>query len=150
MSNFNRIQGGMTKRIIEQSAFDILELARQKAEQEFNSYITPEHVLFQIEASGLLTRVLCDNHLSPYYFRDRLNLFLGSLKPTNATDTSSVQIADNLRFAIDSACDFADLRGDNVITIPHLLVGIAGLKDSLAGYLLSNNSAILERLGQVR
>ena len=131
------------KRIIEQSAFDVLELARHKAEQHFNTYITPEHVLFQIEASGHLSGVLYDNHMSPSYFRDRLNLFLNSLKSKEFTVDNPIQVADNLRFAIDSAFDYADLQGDKVITVPHLLVGIAGLKDSLAGYLLSNNAVIL-------
>lgn len=131
------------KRIIEQSAFDVLELARLKAEQLLNTYITPEHVLFQIEASGHLSGVLNDNNMSPSYFRDRLNLFLNSLKSTEPTVDNLIQVADNLRFAIDSAFDYADLQGDKVITVPHLLVGIAGLKDSLAGYLLSNNATIL-------
>lgn len=54
-----------------------------------------------------------------------------------------VQMADSLRFAIISAFDIADLQGDEIITVPHLLVGITKLKDSLAGYLLLNNPAIL-------
>lgn len=131
------------KRIIEQSAFDVLEMARHKAEKYLNTYITPEHVLFQIEASGFLSRVLNENHMSPSYFRDRLDLFLNSLKSTESTDNHSIQLADNLRFALDSAFDFADIQGDSVITVPHLLVGIAGLRDSLAGYLLSTNATIL-------
>ena len=138
----------LQKRIIEQSAFDVLEKARQKAERHSNAYITPEHVLFQIEASGLLSEVLCDNHMSPSYFRERLHLFLSSLRSVDLTDSSSIQVADNLRFAIDSAFNFADIRGENIITIPHLLVGIAELKDSLAGYLLSNNSTIVHRLSR--
>ena len=52
-------------------------------------------------------------------------------------------MADSLRFAIISAFDIADLQGDEIITVPHLLVGITKLKDSLAGYLLLNNPAIL-------
>lgn len=134
------------KRIIEQSAFDVLELARHKAEKHFNTYITPEHVLFQIEASGHLSGVLYENHMSPSYFRDRLYLFLNSLKSTESATDNSIQVADNLRFAIDSAFDYADLQGDMVISVPHLLVGIAGLKDSLAGYLLSINAKILHSM----
>lgn len=131
------------KRIIEQSAFDVLELARLKAEQLFNTYITPEHVLFQIEALGFLSGVLDENHMPPSYFRDRLNLFLNSLKSNELTDCHSIQVADNLRFALESAFCFAGLKGDKVITVSHLLVGMAGLKDSLAGNLLSNNATIL-------
>lgn len=134
------------RKIIEQSAFDVLEMARHSAEQHLNTYVTPEHVLFQVEASGLLLRVLNDNQMSPFYFRDRLNLFLNSLKSKQPADDHPIQVADNLRFAIDSAFSFADVQGENIITITHLLVGIAGLKDSLAGYLLSNNTEILHGL----
>ena len=133
----------LKKRSIDQSAFDILEMARYKAEIHLNRYITPEHVLFQIEASGFLSRVLNDNHMSSFYFRDRLNPFIDSLKSSDSEAKHMVQMADSLRFAIISAFDIADLQGDEIITVPHLLVGITKLKDSLAGYLLLTNPAIL-------
>lgn len=134
------------KRIIEQSTFDILEMARNKAEKESNIYVTPEHVLYQIEASGFLSDVLMANRLSSFFFRERLNSFLNSLQSANVSNIYPIKVSDNLRLAIDYAFNFADLQGDSIIKVPHLLFGIAQLKDSLAGYLLTNNSTILKEL----
>lgn len=134
-------------RTITRSAFEVLEKARQDAELYLNPYVTPEHVLFQMESTGALHQVQGYNALAPFYFRERLGLFISSLDSVELTCEYAPKISDNLRFAIESAIDEAEKEGGRPVGVPQLLYGIACLKDSLAGFLLRNHPEVLHGLG---
>ena len=131
-------------RTITRSAYDVLELARQDAEMYLNPYVTPEHVLFQVESSGIFKHILEQNSMNPFFFRERLGLFLSSLSSVQLTPEYAPRISDSLRFAIEMAIEDVAAGNDNPIGVPQLLIGISQLKDSLAGYLLRKYPEVIQ------
>jgi len=127
-------------RTITPSAFEVLKKAQQDAEVYMNPYVTPEHVLFQMEESGILRHSLEMASLSQVYFRERLGLFLSML----ACDEhgQQLEVSSILGRALEAAADIAasDLCP---VDIPHLLIGISEQADSLAGYLLRKNPEVI-------
>ena len=145
------IKGKMLhERTITQSAFDVLESAKKDAEKSHNPYVTPEHVLFQIEASGLLKDYLESSGKNQSYFRDRLRFFFSSLGAMRATEPESAEISQSLRRVLESAIVIANEEEEVPVGIPHLLMGIAQQPDSLAGYLLRNNPEVLKGFGVIQ
>lgn len=134
-------------RTITRSAYDVLELARQDAEMYLNPYVTPEHVLFQVESSGIFKHILEHNSMNPFFFRERLGLFLSSLSSVQLTPEYAPRISDSLRFAIEMAIEDVAAGNDNPIGVPQLLIGISQLKDSLAGYLLRKYPEVIQDAG---
>ena len=132
---------------ITRPAFDVLEKARQDAELYLNPYVTPEHVLFQMESAGVLNQVWEYNTLEPFYFRERLGLFISALGSVELTSEYSPQISDNLRFAIEYAIEEAVREGGKPVGLHHLLLGMACQKDSLAGFLLRKHPEVLQGFG---
>ena len=135
------------RRTITRSAFDVLEKARRNAELYQNSYVTPEHVLYQIESCGLLPNTYEDNGMSSFFFRERLGLFLSSLISAEPPSKNAVKISDNLRFAIEIAIDKAKEEGGESVGVPHLLFGLACQENSLAGFLLRKHPEVLQGFG---
>lgn len=131
-------------RTITRSAYDVLELARQDAEMYLNPYVTPEHVLFQVESSGIFKPILEQNSMNPFFFRERLGLFLSSLSSVQLTPEYAPRVSDSLRFAIEMAIEDVAAGNDNPIGVPQLLIGISQLKDSLAGYLLRKYPEVIQ------
>ena len=127
---------------ITRSAYDVLESARKDAELNKTPYITPEHVLYQIESAGALDVVLSHNSMAPCFFRERLEFFLSSLISVESTSDYSLLVSDSLRYAIE----VASYEGSPV-GIPQLLIGISQLNDSLAGYLLRKYPKIINDFG---
>ena len=138
-----QIQG----RTITRPAFDVLEMARQDAVLNLNPYVTPEHVLFQMESAGVLNQVWKYNKLDSFYLRERLGLFISALGSVELTPEYSPQISDNLRFAIECAAEDAIREGGDPVGVQHLLWGIACQKDSLAGFLLRKHPEFLYGFG---
>lgn len=135
------------KRAITHSAFDVLELAKQDAEIYLNPFVTPEHVLFQIEASGLLREQLKSSGKSQCYFRERLGFFMSSLASKPSFGNHAVKISHPLRNVIESAIEEANVAEGIPVDIPHLLLGIALQRDSFAGYLLRKSPEVLASFG---
>ncbi len=135
------------ERTITRSAFDVLELARQDAEMYLNPYVTPEHVLFQMEASGLLKEYLERTGKGQCYFRERLGFFISSLSSVPLSENYRAEISSSLRHVIESAIEEANEEEGVPVDIPHLLAGIAQQRDSLAGYLLRKTPEVLQGFG---
>ena len=127
---------------ITSTAFNVLDLARKDAQMYRNPYITPEHVLFQMESSGLLEEKLLSKGKSPSFFRERLGLFLSSLSTVDLTREYSVKYSTSLRNMLQDAISFA-LQDKKPVGIGHLLFSMAGVSDSLAGYLVQNNIDVI-------
>lgn len=134
--------------MVTRPAYAVLDGALRDARTYCNPYLTPEHVLFQMETEGIFSASLEKRALGQSYFRDRLGLFLSSLTSWTGTD-EAVRMSDSLETALDDAVLAAGDREDIPIDIPHLLFGIAGIKDSLAGYLLRKNPEVLEDFGVI-
>lgn len=124
------------------SAIKVLELARIDAQLYRNPFITPEHVLFQMESSGLLEGTLLSNGKSPSFFREILGLFLSSLSTVDLSREYSVKYSTALRHVLQDAISFAE-QARKPIGIGHLLFSMAGLNNSLAGYLIQNNIDVI-------
>ena len=130
---------------ITSSAFKVLDLAREDAQMYRNPYITPEHVLFQMESSGLLEETLLFNGKSPSFFRERLGLFLSSLSTVDLSCEYSVKYSTALRHVLQDAILFAD-QDKKSVGIGHLLYSMAGVSNSLAGYLVLNNIDVVKNV----
>ena len=115
---------------ITRPAFDVLEKARQDAELYLNPYVTPEHVLFQMESAGVL---------GPFYFRERLGLFISALGSVELTSEYSPQISDNLRFAIEYAIEEAVREGGKACWVGSLVIG-DGLSKRFVGRIPSKKT----------
>lgn len=134
-------------RTISRIAFEVLEKARLDAVIYRNPYITPEHVLFQMEGAGVLKEVMAKASMKPTFFRESLGVFLSYLSTTNSTDDYVVKLSKSLRTALKDAIYAAECDGGKPITIFHLLLGISGLDNSLAGYLLRKHPEVLDGFG---
>lgn len=132
---------------ITRPAFDVLEMATRTAELYLNPYVTPEHVLFQMESAGVLDQMCEHNTMDPFYFRERLGLFIIALGSVEQMSEYSPQISDNLRYAIEYAIEEAEREGEKPVGLRHLLWGIACQKDSLAGFLLRKHPEVFQGLG---
>ena len=128
---------------ITSSACKVLDLARKDAQMYRNPFITPEHVLFQIESSGLMEKNLVCSGISASFFRERLGLFLSSLSTVEPGREYTLKCSTALRQVLQDAVSFA--RRDNTpLGICHLLFSMAGVNDSLAGYLILNNIDVVK------
>lgn len=125
------------------AAFQVLDLAREDAQMYRNPYITPEHVLFQMESSGLLEDNLLRNGKSPSFFRERLGLFLSSLSTVDLSREYAVKYSTALRHVLQDAISFAE-RDKKPVGIGHLLFSMAGVSNTLAGYLVLNNIDVIK------
>ena len=125
------------------AAFQVLDRAREDAQMYRNPYITPEHVLFQMESSGLLEENLLSNGKSPSFFRERLGLFLSSLSTVDLSREYSVKYSTALRHVLQDAISFAE-RDKKPVGIGHLLFSMAGESNTLAGYLVLNNIDVIK------
>ena len=125
------------------AAFQVLDRAREDAQMYRNPYITPEHVLFQMESSGLLEENLLSNGKSPSFFRERLGLFLSSLSTVDLSREYSVKYSTALRHVLQDAISFAE-RDKKPGGIGHLLFSMAGESNTLAGYLVLNNIDVIK------
>lgn len=125
------------------AAFQVLDRAREDAQMYRNPYITPEHVLFQMESSGLLEENLLSNGKSPSFFRERLGLFLSSLSTVDLSREYAVKYSTALRNVLQDAISFAE-RDKKPVGIGHLLFSMAGVSNTLAGYLVLNNIDVIK------
>ena len=125
------------------AAFQVLDRAREDAQMYRNPYITPEHVLFQMESSGLLEENLLSNGKSPSFFRERLGLFLSSLSTVDLSREYAVKYSTALRNVLQDAISFAE-RDKKPVGIGHLLFSMAGESNTLAGYLVLNNIDVIK------
>ena len=142
------------------AAFQVLDRAREDAQMYRNPYITPEHVLFQMESSGLLEENLLSNGKSPSFFRERLGLFLSSLSTVDLSREYAVKYSTALRNVLQDAISFAKYstalrhvlqdaisfaeRDKKPVGIGHLLFSMAGVSNTLAGYLVLNNIDVIK------
>ena len=122
---------------ISRRAYEVLEKAGHVAEISLNPYVTPEHVLSQMEAEGMFGETMVKQGLSPNYFRERLALFFSFLPQRRVPHhvKLSPSLTDALEYAIVTS------NGDTVDT-RQLLQGIATLNGSLAAYLLRKHSEL--------
>lgn len=134
-------------RIISRTAFEVLEMARLDAVMYRNPYITPEHVLFQMEGAGVLKEAMEKASMKPTFFRESLGLFISYLSTTDPAEDYDVKLSKPLREALKDAIDAAGCDGGQPVTIFHLLWGISGLDNSLAGYLLRQHPEVLDGFG---
>lgn len=130
---------------ITSSAYKVLDRAREDAQMYRNPYITPEHVLFQMESSGLLKENLLCNGKSPSFFRERLGFFLSSLSSVDSASEYSVKCSTALRHVLQDAISFAK-QDKKPVDVGHLLFSMAGVSNSLAGYLVLNNIDVIKNV----
>ena len=131
-------------RTISRSVFDVLEKARLDAVMYHNPYITPEHVLFQMESSGMLRDAMEKASMEPTFFRERLGFFLSFLSGTDSEASNTIRLSRPLCIALEDAIDAAEREEDKTLTIFHLLWVISGLDNTLSGYLLRKHPEILD------
>lgn len=129
-------------RAITRSAYNVLVLAKRDAEIYRNPYITPEHVLFQMENLGLLKNNLIAHGKSPIFFRERLGLFLSMLTSVDQATAYSVKYSSALDKVLHDAIALAE-NDRKPLGIGHLLFSMAGINNSLAAYLVMKNFEII-------
>lgn len=139
----------LQNRMITRPVFDVLDGALKDARTYGNPYLTPEHILFQMETERSMQAVLKKNSLGSSFFRDRLGLFISSLPSARPDPGYAVQLSDSIKAALEDASVAAGDDDGAAIDIPHLLFGIAGQRESLAGYLLRKNPGVLMDFGVI-
>lgn len=132
--------------VVSPSVIQVLEESQGMAESFRCPYVIPEHVLSILDKQEGFRRSLRESGYGPEGFSQAVESFLDSFVSISNCRDGRAQISRPLSWALEGAIDYAAERQDPMLSIPHVIYGIALLKDTLGGYLLRGKGSSLSRL----
>lgn len=129
------------------SANQVLEIAREQAQEFHHRLIGTEHVLLAmvIETEGEAGKILRSWGLTPTAVREEIERYTGY---GSAAKSSYMEMSPRLSLALDYAKRQADQGGYKEIETNHVLLGITASEQVLSAMILKNLNVDIGRLRQ--
>ena len=129
------------------SANQVLEIAREQAQNFHHRLIGTEHVLLAlvIETDGEAGKILRSWGLTPTGVREEIERYTGY---GSAAKASYMEMSPRLSLALDYAKRQAEQGGFKEIQTNHVLLGITASEQVLSAMILKNLSVDISRLRQ--
>lgn len=129
------------------SGNQVLEIAREQAQEFHHRLIGTEHVLLAmvIETEGEAGKILRSWGLTPTAVREEIERYTGY---GSATKSSYMEMSPRLSLALDYAKRQADQGGYKEIETNHVLLGITASEQVLSAMILKNLNVDIGRLRQ--
>lgn len=129
------------------SANQVLEIAREQAQNFHHRLIGTEHVLLAlvIESDGDAGKILRSWNLTPTTIREEIERYTGY---GSAANTDYMEISPRLSLVLDYAKRAADQGGYHEIQTNHLLLGLVASEQVLSAMILKNLNVDLAHLRQ--
>ena len=127
------------------SANQVLEIAREQAQNFHHRLIGTEHVLLAlvIESDGDAGKILRAWNLTPTAVREEIERYTGY---GSATNTSYMEISPRLNLVLDYAKRSADQMGYHEIQTSHILLGLVASEQVLSSMILKNLNVDINQL----
>ena len=129
------------------SVNQVLEIAREQAQNFHHRLIGTEHILFAlvIETDGEAGKILRSWGLTPTAIREEIERYTGY---GSAPKASYMEMSPRLSLALDYAKRQAEQGGYKEIKTNHVLLGITASEQVLSAMILKNLSVDISRLRQ--
>ncbi|GFO98611.1 ATP-dependent Clp protease ATP-binding subunit [Lactobacillus helveticus] len=129
------------------SVNQVLEIAREQAQEFHHRLISTEHVLLAmvIETEGEAGKILRSWGLTPTAVREEIERYTGY---GSAAKSSYMEMSPRLSLALDYAKRQADQGGYKEIETNHVLLGITASEQVLSAMILKNLNVDIGRLRQ--
>lgn len=129
------------------SSNQVLEIAREQAQNFHHRLIGTEHVLLAlvIESDGDAGKILRSWNLTPTAIREEIERYTGY---GSAANTDYMEISPRLSLILDYAKRAADQGGYHEIQTNHLLLGLVASEQVLSAMILKNLNVDLAHLRQ--
>ncbi|QNQ81344.1 ATP-dependent Clp protease ATP-binding subunit [Lactobacillus sp. PV034] len=134
------------------SARDVLDIAREQAQNFNHRIIGTEHVLLAlvIEANGEAGKILRQNGATPTVLREEIERYTGYGSSPKA---NYVEMSPRLNLVLNYAKRRAEKLGDTQIKTSHILMGLLASEKILASLILKNlgldSAYLMEQLKRV-
>ncbi|RVU70724.1 MULTISPECIES: ATP-dependent Clp protease ATP-binding subunit [Lactobacillus] len=127
------------------NANQVLEIAREQAQNFHHRLIGTEHVLLAlvIESDGKAGKLLRSWGLTPTNVREEIERYTGY---GSAANTNYMELSPRLTLALDYAKRAADRNGDHEIQTGHLLLGLVASEQVLSAMILKSLNVDIEHL----